>query len=141
MLDTSEIITSKTHIEPLAEDGFIIYKLGYISPVVDGKREARMIWGNRRNSTINLPLQITGITLLSASWTLISGFYEYDIANANITATSEVEVIFMKSTIAIVKAADIMPDNLSDTGTVKIYATNQPTGDINVTLIITEVTV
>lgn len=50
MLNTSEIIVSKTHIEPLAEDGYIIYKLGYISPVVDGKREARMIWGNVRNS-------------------------------------------------------------------------------------------
>jgi hypothetical protein len=46
MIDTSEIITSKNHIEPLAEDGYIIYKLGYISPVKDGKRDARMIWGN-----------------------------------------------------------------------------------------------
>lgn len=87
------------------------------------------------------PLEVTGLTLLSTGWTLVSGFYEYDLSNANITATSEVEVIFMKDTIAIVKAADIMPDNLSDTGTVKIYATNEPTDDINVTLIITEVTV
>jgi len=39
------------------------------------------------------------------------------------------------------KAADIMPENLSDTGTVKIYATNEPTDDINVTIIIMEVTV
>ena len=87
------------------------------------------------------PLQITGLTLLSTGWTLVSGFYEYDLANANITATAEVEVIYMKETITITKAADIMPDNLSDTGTVKIYATNEPTGDISVSIIITEVIV
>jgi len=54
MITTSEIIVSKNHIEPLADDGFIIYKLGYISPVVDGKREARMIWGNERRPNTQL---------------------------------------------------------------------------------------
>jgi len=103
--------------------------------------ENQVLTINEQTFTQILPTEVTGITLTQANWTLVSSFYEYDLANANITATSEVEVIFMKSTIAIVKAADIMPDNLSDTGTVKIYATNEPTSDISVTLIITEVAV
>jgi len=71
---------------------------------------------------------------------LVSGFYEYDLANANITATSAVDVIPAKADIAIVKAADIMPETLSSAGSVKLYATNAPTGNIGVTIIITEVT-
>lgn len=140
MLNTSEIIVSKTHIEPLADDGYIIYKLGYITPVVDGKRESRMLWGNRRNTTINLPLQITGITLLSASWTLVSGLYEYDLTNANITANHVVDVIPENADIAIVKAAAILPKTVSSAGSVKLYATNAPTGNIGVTIILTTAT-
>jgi hypothetical protein len=42
----SEIITSKDHIEVKAEDDYLTYKLGYIHPVFNGKREASMLWGN-----------------------------------------------------------------------------------------------
>lgn len=85
------------------------------------------------------PIEVTGLTLTSGSWTLVSGFYEYDLANVNITATAAVDVIPARADIAIVKAADIMPETLSSAGSVKLYATNAPTGNIGVTIIITEV--
>jgi len=78
-------------------------------------------------------LQVTPITLTAASWSLVSGLYEYTYSNANILSTSIVDVIPASSTIAIVKAADIMPATLSASGSVKIYATNLPTSDITVT--------
>jgi len=46
MIRTSEIVTSKTHIEPLAEDGYVIYKLGYITPKTNGIRQFSPLWGN-----------------------------------------------------------------------------------------------
>lgn len=140
MIDTSEIIVSKTHIEPLRDDGYVIYKLGYITPVVNGRREAQMIMGNRKYPSISLPLEITGITLLSASWTLVSGLYEYDLANANIIANHVVDVIPENADIAIVKAAEILPKTVSSAGSVKLYSANAPTGNIGVTIILTTAT-
>jgi hypothetical protein len=49
MIDTSEILVSKEHIDPLRDSGFVIYKLGRITPVNGGKREALMLWGNVKN--------------------------------------------------------------------------------------------
>jgi hypothetical protein len=45
---TSEVIASEAHIDPLRDEGYIIYKLGWITPVVDGKRTAQMLWGNNK---------------------------------------------------------------------------------------------
>ena len=78
-------------------------------------------------------LQVTPITLTTASWSLVSGLYQYTYSNANILSTSIVDVIPASSTIAIVKAADIMPATSSASGSVTIYATNLPTSDITVT--------
>ena len=78
-------------------------------------------------------LQVTPITLTTGGWSLVSGLYEYTYSNANILSTSIVDVIPASSTIAIVKAADIMPATLSASGSVKIYATNLPTASIIVT--------
>jgi hypothetical protein len=79
-------------------------------------------------------LQVTGVTLTAASWSLVSGLYEYTYSNANILSTSIVDAIPASSTISIVKAADILPSTLSATGTVTFYATNAPTGNITVTI-------
>lgn len=79
-------------------------------------------------------LQVTPITLTTGGWSLVSGLYEYTYSNANILSTSIVDVIPDNSTIAIVKAADIMPATSSAAGSVKIYATNLPTGNITVTI-------
>ena len=78
-------------------------------------------------------LQVTPITLTTGGWSLVSGLYEYTYSNANILSTSIVDVIPDNSTIAIVKAADIMPATSSAAGSVKIYATNLPTASIIVT--------
>jgi hypothetical protein len=79
-------------------------------------------------------LQVTPVTLTAASWTLVSGLYQYTYSNVNILSTSIVDVIPTNSTIAIVKAADVLPATLSTTGNVTLYATNAPTADIIVTV-------
>ena len=81
-------------------------------------------------------VQVVQITtqLLAASWNLVSGLYEYDLANVNITATSIVDVIPDNTYIDIIKVAEILPQTLSGNGTVKLYSTNLPTVDIVVTI-------
>ena len=81
----------------------------------------------------NLIIQVTPVTLLVSGWTLVSGFYEYNYANASILSTSIVDVIPSNSTIAIVQAAAFLPSTLSASGTVKLYTNNLPTADIIVT--------
>lgn len=88
--------------------------------------------GQLQNGIVDV-LQVTPVTLTTGGWSLVSGLYEYTYSNANILSTSIVDVIPASSTIAIVKAADIMPATLSASGSVKIYATNLPTSDITVT--------
>lgn len=84
------------------------------------------------------PVQVTGKTLTSAGWTLNGGLYEQSISDANITATSIVEVIPDNASIDTVIAAVILPQTDSAAGSVKVYAKNQPTADIGVTLNIYE---
>jgi hypothetical protein len=78
--------------------------------------------------------QVTSISILAASWTLVSGLYEYDLSNANITSTSIVEAIPDNSTIDIVKAAELLPRTDSIAGSVKFYATNLPTANFTITI-------
>lgn len=86
------------------------------------------------------PIQVTGITLLFASWILngTTGLYEYNLANANITVNSIVEVIPENSTISTVIAAVILPETDSSAGSVKLYSTNAPAADISVSINIVE---
>ena len=86
----------------------------------------------------NKTIQITGVSLATSGWTLVGSFYEYDYANAGITASKIVDVIPDKSTINIVKAAEILPETLSGAGTVKLYSKNLPTANILVTINIEE---
>lgn len=81
--------------------------------------------------------QITGVTITSTSWTLVSGLYEYDYSNVGITADSIVEVIPDNADIAVVKAAEILPKTVSSAGSVKLFATNAPTNNIGVTMNLT----
>jgi len=80
------------------------------------------------------PIQVTAQTLTAGSWTLVSGTYEYDLSNANITTTSIVDVIPDNSYISTVQVAEVYPKTLSGSGTVKLYAKNLPTGNIIVTI-------
>lgn len=197
-MESATIEASENHIDPLQyweSDGKIYYKIGYFGPVVDGKREAHLIWNNvKGGSGINgksayeiavlngfvgtevqwltslvgndgytpyiqngywyinnvnsgvkavgidgsQPLQITGITLTSSNWVSNSGLYKYEYSNANITANSIVDVIPANASISVVKAAEVLPETDSSTGKVTLWATNAPTGDISVTINITE---
>ena len=78
--------------------------------------------------------QVTSVTLATASWSLVSGLWQYVYSNAAITATSIVDVIPANASIAIVKAADVLPATLSASGTVTLYATNAPSSTISVTV-------
>ncbi len=86
------------------------------------------------------PLQVGSITLTSTSWSLVTGLYEYDLSNANIASTKQVDFIPDNASIAIIKAAEVLPKTVSGAGTVKFYATNAPSGNITGTIIITEIT-
>ena len=79
-------------------------------------------------------LQVTPVTLTAASWTLVSGLYQYTYSNVNILSTSIVDVIPQSGSVSIVKTADVMPATLSAAGSVTMYATNLPTGNIIVTV-------
>lgn len=79
-------------------------------------------------------LQVTPVTLTAASWTLVSGLYQYTYSNVNILSTSIVDVIPQSGSVSIVKAADVMPATSSAAGSVTVYATNLPTGNIIVTV-------
>lgn len=41
----AELVASEDHIDPLFEDGFVYYKIGYASAVSAGQREIRTLWG------------------------------------------------------------------------------------------------
>jgi hypothetical protein len=79
-------------------------------------------------------LQVSSLTLTTAGWSLVSGLYEQDLANANITAASIVDVIPNNADIATVIAAGILPRTDSAAGSVKVYSQNLPTANIGVTI-------
>ena len=78
--------------------------------------------------------QITGITVISQSWAPSGSIYSSSISNANITSNTVVDVIPDNADYTIVLAAQLLPANVSSAGEVKIFAVNEPTDDINVTL-------
>jgi hypothetical protein len=79
-------------------------------------------------------LQVSSLTLTTAGWSLVGGLYEQDLANANITAASIVDVIPDNAAISTVIAAGILPRTDSAAGSVKVYAQNLPTANIGVTI-------
>lgn len=88
--------------------------------------------GQLQNGLVDV-LQVTPVTLTTGGWSLVSGLYEYSYSNANILDTSIVDVIPQNASISIVKTAEVLPATESFFGSVKIYATNAPTGNIIVT--------
>jgi hypothetical protein len=78
--------------------------------------------------------QKTGITLLDTGWTLNAGLYEYDHSDVDILSTTIVDVIPDNADYLIVVAAEVLPQTISSSGSVKIFAVNEPTDDIGVTL-------
>lgn len=79
-------------------------------------------------------LQVTPVTLTAASWSLVSGLWEYNYSNVNILSTSIVDFIPANVSVPTVKTAEVLPSTLSSAGSVKIYATNAPVANIIVTI-------
>ena len=84
------------------------------------------------------PNVVTGVTISTSGWTLVSGLYEKSISDANITANSIVEVIVDKADTVTQLAAVFAGRTDSSAGSVKIYALNVPTASMGASLIITE---
>lgn len=78
--------------------------------------------------------QVTGKTVLTGAWSLVSGVYEASISDANILSTSIVNVIPDNGSAATIRTAQMLPRTDSSAGAVKIYSTNLPAASITVTL-------
>jgi hypothetical protein len=78
--------------------------------------------------------QVTGKTVATGAWSLVSGFYEASISDAAISATSIVDVIPDNASAATAATAGVLPRTDSSSGAVKIYATATPAATLTVTL-------
>lgn len=83
-------------------------------------------------------IQASG-TLVVANWIIDGSLKKYVLSNANITATSSVEVIPANASYDILIAAEPMPETESTSGTVTMWAKNTPSANIPVTINITAV--
>lgn len=82
------------------------------------------------------PVQVNNVSILSTGWSLVSGYYEYNYANASILSTSIVDLVPLNASVSAVKTAEILPLTTVIAGSVKIYSTNAPTSNITVNVII-----
>jgi hypothetical protein len=78
--------------------------------------------------------QVTGKTVTTGSWSLVSGFYRATISDAAISSTSIVDVIPDNADAATAATAGVLPRTDSNSGSVYIYATTTPAASITVTL-------
>ena len=78
--------------------------------------------------------QVTGKTVATGAWSLVSGYYEASISDAGISATSIVDVIPDNASAATAATAGVLPRTDSSSGAVKIYATATPAATLTVTL-------
>ena len=78
--------------------------------------------------------QVTGKTVTTGSWSLVSGFYRATISDAAISSTSIVDVIPDNADAATAATAGMLPRTDSNSGSVYIYATTTPAASITVTL-------
>jgi hypothetical protein len=78
--------------------------------------------------------QVTGKTVATGAWSLVSGFYEASISDAAILSTSIVDVIPDNASASVAATAGVLPRTDSSAGAVKIYATATPASTLTVTL-------
>lgn len=87
------------------------------------------------------PIYKSSMVLYVEDWNLVSGLYEIDLANANITNNSFVNIIPKNINYSTYITAAVRPYTLVSSGTVKIYATNLPSGEIAIDLLIMTVAI
>lgn len=73
-------------------------------------------------------------TFSQLDWILENTIYKLTYLDSNITSTSRVDIIPNNSTINLVIAAEFLPQTVSANGSVDVFAKNEPTNDISVTL-------
>ncbi|MEI6750719.1 MAG: hypothetical protein WCM93_16305 [Bacteroidota bacterium] len=86
------------------------------------------------NSKASAPVQVESLVLLAISWSLVSGYYEYELSDSNIHSTSIVEVIPDNEDAETIQTAGILPKTVSSEGSVTLYSKNAPASDITVTI-------
>jgi hypothetical protein len=79
-------------------------------------------------------VQVTGKTVATGAWSLVSGFYEASISDAGISATSVVNVIPDNASASVAATAGVLPRTDSSAGAVKIYATAIPASTLTLTI-------
>ena len=108
----------------------------YTLPTADGTSgqllstdgSGTLSWATRKAT------QVTGKTVATGAWSLVSGFYEASISDAAISATSIVDVIPDNGSAATAATTGVLPRTDSSSGAVKIYATTTPASTLTVTL-------
>jgi hypothetical protein len=79
-------------------------------------------------------ISVSSVSVVTGAWSLVSGVYEASISNANISASSIVDVIPNNADATTVRTAGLLPRTDSSAGAVKIYSTSVPGSTIIVTL-------
>lgn len=112
--------------------GFSAYSL----PLSDGNDGDSLVTdGSGEVSFVNTStIQVTGITVNVGQWALSGPIYAATISDGNITSDSIVDVIPSNDDYAVVNAAQLLPETISQASGVKIFAVNLPTGSIDFTL-------
>lgn len=85
--------------------------------------------------------QVPELVLEQDGWDYVNGVWQYQLFNSKIADNSIVDVIPLNDDAAIINAAGILPETVSIEGSVLIFATDQPTGDIHITITIMEASV
>jgi len=101
---------------------------GTSGQVLSTNASGTLSWATRKAT------QVTGKTVATGAWSLVSGFYEASISDAGISASSIVDVIPDNASAATAATAGVLPRTDSSSGAVKIYATATPAATLTVTL-------
>ena len=101
---------------------------GTTGQVLSTNASGTLSWATRKAT------QVTGKTVGTGAWSLVSGFYEASISDSAILSTSIVDVIPDNASASVAATAGVLPRTDSSTGAVKIYATATPASTLTVTL-------
>lgn len=108
----------------------------YILPSADGSN-GQVLSTNGSGSLSFITKKVTSVsgkTVATGAWSLVSGVYEASISDGAISASSIVDVIPNNADASVIRTAGLLPRTDSSAGAVKIYSTAAPTATITVTL-------
>jgi hypothetical protein len=131
-----EASTNGTNYVQLGVDSTLASNVTFTLPTSNGTSgQVLKTDGSGNLSYVNKKhTQVTGKTVATGAWSLVSGFYEASISDAAILSTSIVDVIPDNSSASVAATAGVLPRTDSSSGSVKIYATVTPASTLTVTL-------